>query len=255
MGRRPFIAANWKMNMTHLEAIKFIQDFEYNYENKNDCEVAICPPFTALRSVKTIIESDNLDLKLGAQNMFYHESGAYTGEVSPRMLKALGVDYVIIGHSERRQIFGETDEDVNRKIKMAFKFDLKPIMCIGESLSIREEGKAEKFVIGQLVSCLKDMDEESEENIANITIAYEPIWAIGTGRNATPEDANEMCKAIRQKLKEMFGLKLGERIRIQYGGSVKSSNISGFMNMPEIDGALVGGASLKVEEFIAIINY
>lgn len=250
--RKPFIAGNWKMNMTHMEAIKFVQDFEYSYENKNNCEIAICPPFTALRSVKTIIESDKVNLKLGAQNMFYKKSGAYTGEVSPEMLKAIGVEYVIIGHSERREIFGERDEDVNKKIKAAFEFDLKPIMCIGESLDIREKGNAEEFVIDQLVECLKGINAE---DIAKLTIAYEPIWAIGTGKTATAKDANDMCKAIRKKLKELYSANIADEIRIQYGGSVKPFNITELMNMSDIDGALVGGASLKVDDFVAIINY
>ena len=164
--RKPFIAGNWKMNMTHLEAAAFMEDFKYKYENKNDCEIAICAPFTDLRSIRTIIEDDNLDIKLGAQNMFYKESGAYTGEVSPKMLKTLGVDYVVLGHSERREIFGEKNEEVNKKVKAAFNFGLKPIMCIGEKLSIRENGNAEEFVIGQLVECLEDIDEKDTPFVA-----------------------------------------------------------------------------------------
>ena len=250
--RKPFIAGNWKMNMTHLEAAAFMEDFKYKYENKNDCEIAICAPFTDLRSIRTIIEDDNLDIKLGAQNMFYKESGAYTGEVSPKMLKTLGVDYVVLGHSERREIFGEKNEEVNKKVKAAFNFGLKPIMCIGEKLSIRENGNAEEFVIGQLVECLEDIDEK---DITILTIAYEPIWAIGTGKTATSKDANDMCKAIREKISELYGKIAAEEIRIQYGGSVKPFNASELMNMSDIDGALVGGASLKVDDFMAIINY
>jgi len=250
--RKPFIAGNWKMNMTHLEAAAFMENFKYKYENKNDCEIAICAPFTALRSIKIIIEDDNLDIKLGAQNMFYKESGAYTGEVSPKMLKALGMDYVVLGHSERREIFGEKNEEVNKKVKAAFDFGLKPIMCIGEQLNIRESGNAEKFVMEQLVECLKDIDKK---NIASLTIAYEPIWAIGTGKTATSNDANNMCKAIREKISELYGSITAEEIRIQYGGSVKPFNAAELMNMSDIDGALVGGASLKVDDFMAIINY
>ena len=250
--RKPFIAGNWKMNMTHLEAAAFMENFKYKYENKNDCEIAICAPFTDLRSIKIIIEDDNLDIKLGAQNMFYKESGAYTGEVSPKMLKALGMDYVVLGHSERREIFGEKNEEVNKKVKASFDFGLKPIMCIGEQLNIRESGNAEKFVMEQLVECLKDIDKK---NIASLTIAYEPIWAIGTGKTATSNDANNMCKAIREKISELYGSITAEEIRIQYGGSVKPFNAAELMNMSDIDGALVGGASLKVDDFMAIINY
>lgn len=250
--RRPFIAGNWKMNMTHLEAIKFLQDLGYSYENKTGCEVAVCPPSTALRSVKVIIEDDSMDIRLGAQNMHFEKSGAYTGEVSPDMLKALDVEYIIIGHSERRQYFAETDEIVNKKVRAAIENGLKPIMCIGESLEIREDGKAVEFVLGQLVNCLKGI---SSKEIEEFTIAYEPIWAIGTGRIATSEDANDMCATIRQKLASLYSQEVADKIRIQYGGSVKPSNISELMGMSDIDGALVGGASLKVDDFIALINY
>jgi len=250
--RKPFIAGNWKMNMTHLEAIKFIGDFEYKYENKNDCEVCVCPPFTALRSVKNIIDGNALDIKLGAQNMYYEEAGAFTGEISPLMLKSIGVDYVIVGHSERREIFKETNKIVNQKVKAAFSVGLRPIMCIGESLSIRESGNAEDFVLGQLFECLNGIEEK---NIVNLTLAYEPIWAIGTGKTATSKDANDMCSAIRGKLENLFGKNISEEIRIQYGGSVKPFNISELMSMTDIDGVLVGGASLKVDNFIAIVNY
>ncbi|MCJ7472017.1 MAG: triose-phosphate isomerase [Actinobacteria bacterium] len=250
--RKPFIAGNWKMNMTHLEAIKFLQDLGYSYENKTGCEVAVCPPPTALRSVKVILEDDDMDIRLGAQNMHFEKSGAYTGEVSPDMLKALGVEYIIIGHSERRQYFAETNEIVNKKVRAAFENDLKPIMCIGESLEIRESGKAVEFVLDQLINCLEGI---SGKDIMRLTIAYEPIWAIGTGRTATSEDANDMCSAIRKKLVSLYSEEIANIARIQYGGSVKPSNISELMGMSDIDGALVGGASLKVDDFIALINY
>ena len=250
--RAPFIAGNWKMNMTHFEGIKFIQELGYEYKNKNNCEVCVCPSFTGLRSVKNIIDTDHIEIKLGAQNMHFEENGAFTGEVSPLMLKALGVDYVIIGHSERREYFADTNETVNKKVISAFKYDLKPIMCVGESLEIRESGKAVSFVLGQVVECLKDIDAI---NIPDLTVAYEPIWAIGTGKNATSQDANDMCNAIRIKLTELYSSSIAEQIRIQYGGSVKPSNITELMSMPDIDGALVGGASIKLEDFIAIINY
>lgn len=250
--RIPFIAGNWKMNMTHIQAVSFMQDLGYKFRNKNDCEIAVCPPATALKSVKIIIDGNGMDIKLGAQNMYFESSGAFTGEISPEMLKALDVQYVIIGHSERRQYFFETNEIVNKKINAAFRVGLKPIMCIGESLDIREKGDAEGFVINQLTECLSEVDDE---DIRCLTIAYEPIWAIGTGKNATPEDANNMCSSIRNCIRELYGKKFSEELRILYGGSVKPSNISELMNMPDIDGALVGGASLKVDDFLAIINY
>ncbi|HEX7560899.1 MAG TPA: triose-phosphate isomerase [Candidatus Humimicrobiaceae bacterium] len=250
--RIPLIAGNWKMNLTHLEAIQFIQDLGYEFKNKNNIDVCICPPFTALRSVKNIIDADKLSIKIGAQNMHWEESGAFTGEISPSMIAALGMDYVIIGHSERREYFFETNDIVNKKVKIAFKHSLKPIMCVGESLAIRESGKAKEFVLGQVTECLKDMDIK---NIFDLTIAYEPIWAIGTGKNATSNDANDMCSAIRNKVADLYNNSAAELLRIQYGGSVKPSNITELMAMPDIDGALVGGASIKVEDFTAIINY
>jgi len=250
--RKPFIAGNWKMNMTHFEAIKFVQDLSYGYKNKNNCEVCICPPFTALRSVKNIIDTDGLEFKTGAQNMHSENSGAFTGEISPVMLHALKIDYVILGHSERRQFFAETNATVNKKIKAAFKYDIKPIVCIGESLEIRQSGNAGKFVLSQLDECLTGI----EENLAGaITIAYEPVWAIGTGKTATSEDAEQMCGAIRNRVSQLYGSQTAQRIRIQYGGSVKPSNISELMAMEDIDGALVGGASINVDDFSAIINY
>lgn len=250
--RKPFISGNWKMNMTHIQATSFMQDLGYKYKNKNNCEIAVCPPFTALRSVKTIIDSDSLNVKLGAQNMYYESSGAYTGEISSEMLKTLGVEYVIIGHSERRQYFKETNEEVNKKIKAAFITGINPILCIGETLDIRESGRAEEFVVSQLEQCVNGVDNE---DILKITIAYEPIWAIGTGRTATDRDAGGMCKSIRGKIENLYNRRISENIRILYGGSVKPSNITGLMNMSDIDGALVGGASLKVDDFIEIINY
>ncbi|MBM3706465.1 MAG: triose-phosphate isomerase [Actinobacteria bacterium] len=250
--RIPLIAGNWKMNLTHMEAIQFVQNFGYDFRRKKNCEICICPPFTALRSIKNIIDSDRLDLKIGAQNMHWEKSGAFTGEVSPEMLVALNIDYVIIGHSERRQYFAETNETVNKKVKSAFEFGLKPIICIGEELEVRQSGKANQFVLGQLVECL---DGVQEKFIPDLTIAYEPIWAIGTGKTATSEDSNDMCFMIRKKIAGMYSDSGAEAVRILYGGSVKPSNISELMAMTDIDGVLVGGASIKVEDFIAIINY
>lgn len=250
--RNTFIAGNWKMNMTHLEAAGFLQEMGNKYENKTGCEAAVCPPATALNSAGNMLEDNKMGIKLGAQDMYFEDSGAFTGEVSPGMLKALGVEYVILGHSERRQYFSETNEIVNKKVIKAFSSGLKPIMCIGESLEIRESGRQDEFVLEQLVKCLSDVESTY---INSLTIAYEPIWAIGTGKTATSEDANDMCRAIREKISEMFGEDAAESVRIQYGGSVKPSNISELMAMPDIDGALVGGASLKVDDFLAIINY
>ncbi|MDZ7837298.1 MAG: triose-phosphate isomerase [Actinomycetota bacterium] len=250
--RVPFIAGNWKMNMTHMEAIKFFNDFEFKFENRHNCDIAICPPFTALRSAQTLLEANNLKVGLGAQNMFYEESGAYTGEISPTMLKAMGIEYVIVGHSERREYFKETDQDINKKIKAAFNNGLKPILCIGESLDIRESGQAESHVLGQLTECLEGIELKQ---LMLVTVAYEPIWAIGTGKTATAEDANAMCRAIREKLASVYGQAAADAVRIQYGGSVKPGNISELMETSDIDGALVGGASLKVDDFLSIINY
>ncbi|MCL5771898.1 MAG: triose-phosphate isomerase [Actinobacteria bacterium] len=255
--RTPFIAGNWKMNLNHNEAIKFIDDISYKFENKNNIRIAVCPPFTSLRSVILVLEDEmaknpNMIIKTGAQNMYFEEKGAFTGEISPEMLKALGVEYVIIGHSERRELFEETDELINKKLKAAFKHELKPILCIGEPLKIREEGKAQEYTLGQLE---KDLNDIPESELNNLTIAYEPIWAIGTGRTATPQDANEMCKAIRQKISKLYNDKCAQNLIIQYGGSVKPSNAKELMSMPDIDGALVGGASINVDDFLAIINY
>jgi triosephosphate isomerase (TIM) len=250
--RKAFIAGNWKMNMTHMEADKFLQELGYKYENKTGCEVAVCPPATALRSAAILLKDDEMEIRLGAQDMHYEDSGAFTGEISAGMLKALGVEYVILGHSERRQYFSETNEIVNKKVIKAFSSGLKPIMCIGESLEIRESGKQVGFVLDQLVNCLSGVEDK---DMKSLTIAYEPIWAIGTGKTATSEDANDMCRAIREKISELYGKDEAGAVRIQYGGSVKPSNISELMDMPDIDGALVGGASLKADDFLAIINY
>jgi triosephosphate isomerase len=241
------------MNMSHMDAIRFVEDLSYELGGKkNDCEICICPPFTALRSVKNVIDTDNLQFTLGAQNMHWEDSGAFTGEISPTMLAALKVDYVVVGHSERREYFTETNEIVNNKVKAAFNHGLKPIICIGETLEIRESGKAEDFVLNQLTECLSGI---TAKNTMDITVAYEPIWAIGTGKTATAADAGTMCGAIRKKISQMYNQQVADIARIQYGGSVKPHNITELMSMPDIDGALVGGASLKVKDFAAIINY
>ncbi|MHB1346188.1 MAG: triose-phosphate isomerase [Candidatus Humimicrobiaceae bacterium] len=255
--RIPFIAGNWKMNLNHNEAIKFIEDISYRFENKNNIRIAVCPSFTSLRSSLIVLEDEiaknpKIKLKIGAQNMHFEENGAFTGEVSPGMLKALGVEYVIIGHSERRELFCEGDETISKKLKAALNHDLKPILCVGEPLKIREAGNAVGYTLKQIQ---KDLSDISDIDMSSITIAYEPIWAIGTGKNATPQDANDMCLAIRDEIRRLFNNEIAQNLIIQYGGSVKPSNIKELMAMPDIDGALVGGASIKVEDFLAIINY
>ena len=240
------------MNMSHLETMKFLEKIGYGYENKNGCEVVVCPPATSLRSARTVIDDDNLDIKLGAQNMHFEQNGAFTGETSPLMIKALGVEYVILGHSERRKYFGETDEMVNKKVKAACENSLKPIMCVGEPLEIRESGKEKSFILSQLVNGISGINSDK---VKTITVTYEPIWAIGTGKIASSENANDICKIIREKVLEIHGSETAEVMRIQYGGSVKPSNVSELLGMSDIDGVLVGKASLEVDDFLAIINY
>lgn len=247
--RIPFIAGNWKMNKTIEEALELVNDIK-DIANKTDVEVAVCVPFTVLNEVKKAIVGTKL--KLGAQNMHWEEKGAYTGEISPSMLNEIGVDYVIIGHSERRQYFNETDETVNKKVKSALAHDIKPILCVGETLEQRESGNEKEVVKNQIV---KDLEEISSEDMAKIVIAYEPIWAIGTGKTASSEDANSMIGHIRSIIEESYGIDISEEVRIQYGGSVKPSNVTEIMNQPEIDGALVGGASLKAEDFIELVKF
>lgn len=247
--RRPIIAGNWKMNKTAKEAAQFMIELRDKVKDAS-CEVVICPPFTSLAQVLTLVEDTNIEV--GAQNMHYEENGAFTGEISPLMLKELGVKYVILGHSERRQYFNEDDELINKKVKSAFIHGLTPILCVGELLEEREAGKTFEVIDKQLMEDLKDVEAE---NVAKMVIAYEPVWAIGTGKTATAEDANEVIKYIRGKVREMFGDMAADEVRIQYGGSVKPSTIKEQMDQSDIDGALVGGASLKVEDFAAIVKY
>jgi triosephosphate isomerase len=254
MMRRPIIAANWKMYKTHLEAIQTVQKLSYLLDKKDAevVEVVICPPFTALRSIQTLLEADRLTYGLGAQDVHWEEKGAFTGEISPPMLAALKCQYVIVGHSERRQFFGETDETAAKKVRSVFGAGMVPILCVGESLEEREGGRTDAKVIGQVKAALGGIDAAAA---AGLVIAYEPIWAIGTGRNATPSDAGEVIGLIRRTVGEMFSSESAESARIQYGGSVKPGNIREFMAHPEIDGALVGGASLDPEEFALIVKY
>lgn len=252
--RRPIIAANWKMNKTHLEAIRDVQKLSYLLDrgDADRVEVVICPAFTALRAVQTLIDSDRLPYGLGAQNVHYEEKGAFTGEVSPPMLQALKCGYVIVGHSERRQLFGEADEVVNKKVRAIFSHAMVPILCVGESLEERDAGATEEKVVGQV---RRDLQGVTPQDAARVVIAYEPIWAIGTGRNAEPADAGQVVGLIRETLSSAYSKEVADAVRVQYGGSVKAGNIRDFMAHPEIDGALVGGASLDPEEFALIVKY
>ena len=247
--RRKVIAGNWKMNMLPGEAIEMINELTPLVKDTKN-EVILCVPYTDL--FYALLTAQNTNIKIGAQNMHFEESGAYTGEVSGKMLKSINVEYVIIGHSERRQYFAETDETVNKKIKSAFKYGLKPIVCVGETLEQREAGKAVDVITKQTELALEGL---SNEQVENTIIAYEPIWAIGTGKTATNEDANNAIKEIRNKISEIYGEETSSKVIIQYGGSVKSSNAKELFNMSDIDGGLVGGASLKAEEFSKIVNY
>jgi triosephosphate isomerase (TIM) len=249
--RRPLISANWKMNHNHFEAIQCVQKLAY-LVTKDDLEhvdVSIHPPFTDIRSVQTVIDADKLLLAVGAQNCHWEDKGAFTGEVSPLFLAKLNVQYVITGHSERRQLFGETDADVARKLVAIQRHSMTPIVCVGETLEEREAGETETKVLGQIRAALEGL---SADKVASLVVAYEPIWAIGTGRTATSEDAQQVCATIRGCIADIAGAESAAAVRIQYGGSVKSSNIAELIAQPDIDGALVGGASLDPDEFARI---
>ena len=247
--RKKVIAGNWKMNMLPDATIRFIDELTPLVKDSEN-EIILCVPYTDL--FYALLTAQNTNIKIGAQNMHWEESGAYTGEVSGQMLKSIGVKYVIIGHSERRQYFAETDESVNKKIKSAFENRLLPIVCVGETLEQREAGIANEFVTNQVKLALEGL---TEKQVENTIIAYEPIWAIGTGKTATAEDANSMASAIREKVADLYGQIVADRVIIQYGGSVKASNAKELFSMQDIDGGLVGGASLKVDEFAKIVNY
>ena len=246
--RKPIIAGNWKMFKTRDEAINFILQVNENMPSNELVDSVICSQFTVLRC---LVKRQGDNLKIGAQNMHFLDEGAYTGEVSALMLKSVGVTYVIIGHSERRAMFNETDETCNLKVKKAFEVGLLPILCCGESLEQRETGKTEEVLKNQIV---KDLEGLTKEQVEELVIAYEPIWAIGTGKTATSEVADETCGYIRSVVAELYGKDTAEKVRIQYGGSVKTSNIDELMSMPNIDGALIGGASLKADDFIKLVN-
>jgi triosephosphate isomerase len=250
MGRLPFMAGNWKMNKTTGEAIDLVRELKAAISGVKGVEVAVAPPFTALYAVCKELEGSSI--RLAAQNLYWEEKGAFTGEVSPLMLKEVGCHYVIIGHSERRQFFGETDETVNRRIKAALAQGLKVIFCIGETLKEREEGKTFSVIERQVEDGLKNL---SDKEMKNMAIAYEPVWAIGTGKTATPGQAEEVHRFIRGKIEKLYSREVSEEIRIQYGGSVTPENIKGLMEQANIDGALVGGASLKAESFSKIVRF
>ncbi len=252
MARKPIIAGNWKMYKTHLEAIALVQKLHYllRPEDHDKVEVVVCPPFTAIRAVQTFIEGDNSQIELGAQNCHWESEGAFTGEIAPPMLARLKCRYVIAGHSERRQFFGETDEIVNKKAKAIFANGMTPIVCVGESLEQRDAAKTEEVVGTQVRGSLAGL---TRDQLKEVVVAYEPIWAIGTGRNAQPSDANQVCGLIRDTVRELKGDP--DVLRIQYGGSVKPGNIKDFMAEKNIDGALVGGASLDAEDFALVVRY
>ena len=251
MSRKPLISGNWKMNLNHFEAIQVTQKLAY-LVGKDDLEhadVSIHPPFTDIRSVQTVIDSDKLGYALGAQHCHWDDKGAFTGEVSPVFLSKLGVQYVICGHSERRELFGETDEMVAKKVAAIQQHGMTPIMCVGETLAEREAGETEAKVLGQVRAGLTG---RTSEQVGRMVIAYEPIWAIGTGRTATADDAQQMCASIRSCVAELAGADAAETLRVQYGGSVKAGTIAELIAQPDVDGALVGGASLDADEFARI---
>ena len=247
--RKKIIAGNWKMNKLPNEAIAFIEELIPLVKDTQN-EVILCVPYIDL--FYTLLTTQDTNIKIGAQNMHFEEKGAYTGEVSGEMLKSIGVEYVIIGHSERRQYFNETDETVNKKLKKALDIGLKPIICVGENLEQRESGKAKDVVTTQIKLALEGLNSEK---IKNVIIAYEPIWAIGTGKTATKEDANETIKWIREEVANLYGKGMADSVIIQYGGSVKTTNAKDLFEMSDIDGGLIGGASLDAQEFSKIVNY
>jgi triosephosphate isomerase (TIM) len=253
-GRKPLVAGNWKMHNTHLEALALTQKlaFSLTAADLDAADVAVLPPFTALRSVQTLVAGDKLRLEYGAQDISAHDDGAYTGEVSGRMLAKLGCSYVLAGHSERRRYHGEDDALVNAKVRAALRSGITPVPCVGEPLQVRQEGQHIGYTLGQLDGALAGIPGEQ---VAGLVIAYEPVWAIGTGEVATPEDAQQVCGAIRGRISAVHGDASAAGVRILYGGSVKPDNMAAIMAQPDIDGALVGGASLDVGEFVRICRY
>ncbi len=252
--RRPLMAGNWKMNLNHLEAISLVQKLAFTLDDRDydRVEVVVLPPFPDLRSVQTLVDGDKLRLGYGAQDLSEHDSGAYTGEVSGSMLARLGCTYVVVGHSERRQYHAETDEVVGRKVQAALRHGLTPILCVGEPLDVRQLNGQVDHAVGQVSAALQGIPAEQARSLV---VAYEPIWAIGTGEVATPADAQEVCGEVRLTLAQLYGQEVADGVRVLYGGSVKASNVSEIMSQPDVDGALVGGASLSAEEFAAICRF
>jgi triosephosphate isomerase len=252
--RKPLMSGNWKMNYNHLEAIQVVQKLSYRLDaaDYDVVDVSVHPPFTCLRSIQTVIDADRIPISLGAQNCYWEDSGAFTGEVSAPMLAKLNVTYTIVGHSERRELFGETDEVVRLKLEAVWRAEMTPILCVGETLDEREAGAMASKVSGQVRAALAEVPAE---RVQAMVIAYEPIWAIGTGRTATPADAQETTSLIREVVSSLHGGAVAEAVRIQYGGSVKATNIAELMAQPDVDGALVGGASLDPDEFARIVRY
>ncbi|MBC9957428.1 triose-phosphate isomerase [Yimella sp. cx-51] len=254
--RTPLIAGNWKMNLDHQQGTVLVQKLDWTLrDGKHDfnaVEVAVIPPFTDLRSVQTLIDGDKLKLKLGAQDLSQHDEGAYTGDIAGVFLRKLGVEYVVVGHSERREYHHETDEIVAAKVKAAYKNNLTPILCVGEKLDVRQAGEQVEYVLSQVRAALEGLPAGEAESIV---IAYEPVWAIGTGEVATPADAQEVCSAIRGELASLYDQKLADGVRVLYGGSVKSGNVASIMAEGDVDGALVGGASTDPAEFASICRY
>ena len=246
--RKPIIAGNWKMHKTIAEALEFVNEVK-DRVNNDKVEAVICAPFTLLKDLKQATKGTNI--KIGAQNMHFEEKGAFTGEISPLMLKELDMDYVVIGHSERRQYFNETDETVNKKVLKALEVGIDPILCVGETLEEREAGNTKDVCKVQVEKALENV---SKEDLAKVVIAYEPVWAIGTGKTATSEDANDVIAYIREVVANLYG-ELANEVRIQYGGSVKPSNVAEIMNQSDIDGALVGGASLEANDYVQLVNF
>jgi triosephosphate isomerase (TIM) len=254
MARTPLMAGNWKMNLNHLEALAVVQKLAFSLtdEDFDAVEVAVLPPFTDIRSVQTLIDGDKYRIVYGAQDVSPHAPGAHTGDIAAAMLAKLGCSYVVVGHSERRADHGEDDALVNAKVKAALAEKLVPILCVGEPLEVRQDGGHLPHCLDQLAA---DLDGVSAEQARTIVIAYEPVWAIGTGEVATPDDAQEVCSAIRTRLAELYSGDLADGVRILYGGSVKAANVAGIMGQPDVDGALVGGASIDAEEFVGIVRY
>jgi triosephosphate isomerase len=254
MARMPLLAGNWKMHKDHLEAIQLVQQIAYHLDEQDydRSEIVVIPPFTALRSIQTLIDGDRLAIGLGAQDCYPEDSGAFTGAISPVMLAKLAVRYVVCGHSERRHIFGDDDQTVNRKVQAVLANGMRPILCVGETDEEREQGQAEEIVARHVI---RGLDGVAGDRADDVVIAYEPVWAIGTGKTATPSDANEMCGFARSQVAEVLGGDAAVSIRVQYGGSVKPGNVAELMAQSEIDGALVGGASLQADDFAAICRY